>query len=67
MENFEILSQSFLNPALEPLMVINREMALRDIERSVILATLKCQRFNRTKTAKVLGIGIRTLQRRLKE
>ena len=50
-----------------PLMVINEQMRLRDIERSVILATLKSQQYNRTKTAQILGIGIRTLQRRLKE
>lgn len=42
-------------------------MSLRDIEKSVILETLRRQRFNRTRTAKVLGIGIRTLQRKLKQ
>lgn len=41
-------------------------MSLKDIEKQVILETLKRQRFNRTRTAKVLGIGIRTLQRKLK-
>lgn len=40
---------------------------LEDIEKVVILATLKQQGFNRTHAARVLGIGIRTLQRKLKK
>ena len=39
---------------------------LSEIERVVILETLKQKAFNRTHTAKALGIGIRTLQRKLK-
>lgn len=39
---------------------------LADIERVVILETLKQKNFNRTHTARALGIGIRTLQRKLK-
>lgn len=39
---------------------------LADIERIVILETLKHKNFNRTHTARALGIGIRTLQRKLK-
>lgn len=42
-------------------------MSMQEIERSVILETLRRQSFNRTKTARVLGIGIRTLQRKLKQ
>jgi DNA-binding NtrC family response regulator len=42
-------------------------MTLADIERAVILETLKRQSFNRTRAARVLGIGIRTLQRKLKQ
>ena len=42
-------------------------MTLRDIEKNVILETLKHQRFNRTRTARILQIGIRTLQRKLKQ
>lgn len=38
-----------------------------EIEKAIILATLEKFRYNRTKTAKSLGIGIRTLQRRLKD
>ena len=53
--------------SIEPFVVIHHEMSLQDIERSIILATLRKHRNNRTRTAKVLGIGIRTLQRRLKQ
>ena len=42
-------------------------LLLRDVEKLVILETLKTQRFNRTRAAKALGIGIRTLQRKLKQ
>jgi DNA-binding NtrC family response regulator len=42
-------------------------MTLREIEKQVILETLKHQNFNRTRAARVLGIGIRTLQRKLKQ
>lgn len=41
-------------------------MKLKAIEKVVILETLRQQKYNRTKTAGVLGIGIRTLQRKLK-
>lgn len=40
---------------------------LEEVERHLILATLKKTRYNRTKTARLLGIGIRTLQRKLKQ
>lgn len=42
-------------------------MQLKTIEKMVILETLRHQRYNRTKTASVLGIGVRTLQRKLKQ
>ena len=42
-------------------------MALADVEKLVILETLRHLRFNRTRAARVLGIGIRTLQRKLKQ
>ena len=51
----------------EALVVVLPGTPLQEIEKSVILATLRKQRFNRTRTARTLGIGIRTLQRRLKE
>ena len=40
---------------------------LHEIERAVILETLRQQSYNRTHAARVLGIGIRTLQRKLKK
>lgn len=42
-------------------------MTLAAIERLVILETLRRQNANRTRAARVLGIGIRTLQRKLKQ
>lgn len=47
--------------ALEP------GMKLADFERLVILQTLKRHSQNRTHTARALGIGIRTLQRKIKQ
>lgn len=44
-----------------------QNMTLADIEKAVIIETLKRQNFNRTRAARVLGIGIRTLQRKLKQ
>lgn len=41
--------------------------SLKAVEKSFILATLAWQNGNRTKTAKILGISIRTLQNRLKD
>ena len=38
---------------------------LHEIEKMVILETLKMNNYNRTHTCKQLGIGIRSLQRRL--
>lgn len=39
---------------------------LNTIEKEVILETYKLNKYNKTHTAKYLGIGIRTLQRKLK-
>ena len=41
--------------------------SLKAVEENFILATLAWQNGNRTKTAKILGISIRTLQNRLKD
>ena len=61
-------SEAFdFNMVNESAVIFDQGMSLRDIEKSVILETLKSQNFNRTRTAKVLGIGIRTLQRKLKQ
>lgn len=40
---------------------------LEDAEKLLIMATLKRARFNRTRAAHMLGIGIRTLQRKIKQ
>ena len=40
---------------------------LRELEKTIILQTLKYKKYNRTHTAKALGIGIRTLQRKLNQ
>ncbi len=42
-------------------------VTMADAEREIILQTLRQCEGNRTMTAKVLGIGLRTLQRKLKE
>ena len=46
---------------------LSGETSLKEIEKQVILTTLKNRGFNRTHTARTLGIGIRTLQRKLKQ
>ncbi len=62
----------YMEPAIDlqlPQVPVSFQMglALREIEQYVILETLKRQKYNRTRTAKVLGIGIRTLQRKIKQ
>ena len=47
--------------------VNSKDMTLHDIERSVILQKLKEFGDNRTKTAEVLGISVRTLRNKLNE
>lgn len=50
-----------------PVLVVQPGQArLDEVERHLIMATLRRTRYNRTKTARLLGIGIRTLQRKLK-
>jgi len=48
-------SSALVNPTLE------------SVERAVILKTFEARNRNRTHTAQALNIGIRTLQRKLKE
>lgn len=40
-------------------------MSLHEMEKKMIIETLQAQKFNRTKTAKVLGISVRTLRNKL--
>jgi DNA-binding NtrC family response regulator len=51
----------------ESVIVVPRSIPLKEVERKVILETLKDQKGNRTRTAEVLGIGRRTLIRKLQE
>jgi DNA-binding NtrC family response regulator len=60
-------SESIFNYVSPSSVLFTPGMTLRDIEKNVILETLKHQRFNRTRTARILQIGIRTLQRKLKQ
>lgn len=41
-------------------------LKLREVEKEHILKVLAYKKYNRTHTARELGIGIRTLQRKLK-
>jgi DNA-binding NtrC family response regulator len=45
----------------------NPSMTLRDVEKDLILKTLQETNDNRTKTADVLGISVRTLRNKLNE
>lgn len=47
--------------------ILSSNMTLADIERVVIIAALRRNNANRTRTAQILGIGIRTLQRKIKQ
>jgi len=42
-------------------------MTMAELEHNAIFSTLEEQEGNRTRAAKVLGISLRTLQRKLKE
>lgn len=62
-----ILDAGHVDLPLNTQVVFQANAKLEDIERTVILETLKQKGFNRTHAAKTLGIGIRTLQRKLKQ
>jgi len=42
-------------------------MTLEELEKKHILETLSISNYNRTKTAKILGISLRTLRNKLKK
>lgn len=63
----EDLSLDHLPTKLEPLTYTPTTMTLEEVEKQHILATLTAHNLNRTKTAKVLGISIRTLRNKLHE
>src|SRR5207302_6373680 len=54
-------------PAPEGEVVYRPGMSMADVERAAIEAALKETRGNRRKAAEILGIGERTLYRKLKE
>lgn len=62
-----MMSGAFAHSAAITAVSFDQGMTLADIEKAVILETLKRQNNNRTRAARVLGIGIRTLQRKLKQ
>ena len=43
------------------------EMPLKEVEKKHILKTLKAYSFNKTRTAKALGISLRTLRNKINE
>ncbi|MFH1942529.1 MAG: sigma-54 dependent transcriptional regulator [bacterium] len=64
------LNHFFLQERLsldEPFQVSSSNLTLREIEKSLILKTLQEQEANRTKTADLLGISVRTLRNKLNE
>lgn len=74
--HFDILSDSLLNDDRSRLdqsndsdqeqLALQEDMTLDDVERQVILKTLDQLQGNRTRTAKKLGISLRTLRNKLK-
>ncbi len=54
-------------PQGEKLISIKIGTPLKEAEKKIILETLKASNYNRSRTARTLGIGLRTLQRKLKE
>jgi DNA-binding NtrC family response regulator len=67
-QNFsDSLTPRFLDDDTTLFVALEPGMKLADFERLVILQTLKRHSQNRTHTAKALGIGIRTLQRKIKQ
>jgi two-component system response regulator AtoC len=51
----------------EPFRIQASHMTLREVEKSLIVRTLQEQDDNRTKTAELLGISVRTLRNKLNE
>jgi len=52
---------------LENVKQIKQGMTLQEMEKRLIIETLQAQRNNRTKTAEVLGISVRTLRNKIHE
>jgi DNA-binding NtrC family response regulator len=54
-------------PTADPEVLYRRGMTMADVERATIEAALRETKGNRRKAAELLGIGERTLYRKLKE
>jgi DNA-binding NtrC family response regulator len=65
--NGPVLGPVDVEPLPEPPVVYRPGMSMADVERAAIEAALKETHGNRRKAAEVLGIGERTLYRKLKE
>ena len=48
-------------------LMIRSGMTVAEMEKNLILETLRCTSYNRTQAAKLLGISIRTLRNKLHE
>jgi DNA-binding NtrC family response regulator len=67
---FLTTSHLFLNEgtaALPPASLGKPTMSVREMERALIMETLRAMNGNRTQAAKVLGISLRTLRNKLRE
>jgi two-component system response regulator FlrC len=67
---FLTTSHLFLNEGtavLPPASLGKPSMSVREMERALIMETLRAMNGNRTQAAKVLGISLRTLRNKLRE
>jgi DNA-binding NtrC family response regulator len=66
-QRVEVIEVGDPEPAAETAVVYRPGMTMAEVERAAIEATLKETKGNRRKAAEILGIGERTLYRKLKE
>ena len=59
--------QDSLTAGTEKFEISTGDKTLREVEKNLILSTLREQENNRTKTADILGISVRTLRNKLNE
>jgi two-component system, NtrC family, response regulator AtoC len=65
-ENISTIYLSQASELLSDEISLSIGSTLYEAEKKLLLETLRTQKFNRTKTAKILGISIRTLRNKLK-
>ncbi|MCZ6836357.1 MAG: hypothetical protein O7G85_11335, partial [Planctomycetota bacterium] len=63
----EVHDEGFTGVSDIPKIICNGDQTLEDVERETIVATLKSNNGHRQKSAKALGIGVRTLGLKLKK